>query len=102
MIRRPPRSTLFPYTTLFRSISIDEGGLQPCLALFPNNRPFKLSADHFAVIAVDEVSKSIPGKRSFSGGISIHVPEAPPRRLLGHSPHIIPNEPVSFFAALLS
>src|SRR3712207_7372603 len=23
MIRRPPRSTLFPYTTLFRSIGID-------------------------------------------------------------------------------
>src|SRR2546430_13417112 len=23
MIRRPPRSTLFPYTTLFRSISVD-------------------------------------------------------------------------------
>src|SRR3712207_8207394 len=23
MIRRPPRSTLFPYTTLFRSLSID-------------------------------------------------------------------------------
>src|SRR3712207_8560736 len=27
MIRRPPRSTLFPYTTLFRS---REGGDQPC------------------------------------------------------------------------
>src|SRR5258706_11620482 len=28
MIRRPPRSTLFPYTTLFRSLSIriDESG----------------------------------------------------------------------------
>src|SRR2546430_11171778 len=25
MIRRPPRSTLFPYTTLFRSV-IDKGG----------------------------------------------------------------------------
>src|SRR5256886_17452430 len=25
MIRRPPRSTLFPYTTLFRSIEIDPG-----------------------------------------------------------------------------
>src|SRR2546429_5971548 len=25
MIRRPPRSTLFPYTTLFRSFSIDSG-----------------------------------------------------------------------------
>src|SRR3712207_9503494 len=26
MIRRPPRSTLFPYTTLFRSCRGDEGG----------------------------------------------------------------------------
>src|SRR3712207_7060496 len=25
MIRRPPRSTLFPYTTLFRSVQIAEG-----------------------------------------------------------------------------
>src|SRR3712207_8393381 len=24
MIRRPPRSTLFPYTTLFRSIKVDD------------------------------------------------------------------------------
>src|SRR3712207_8539965 len=30
MIRRPPGSTLFPYTTLFRSIS---GGREPSLAL---------------------------------------------------------------------
>src|SRR2546421_5545647 len=27
MIRRPPRSTLFPYTTLFRSAPPDAGGL---------------------------------------------------------------------------
>src|SRR5256885_8341703 len=26
MIRRPPRSTLFPYTTLFRSVSLAPGG----------------------------------------------------------------------------
>src|SRR3712207_8433691 len=25
MIRRPPRSTLFPYTTLFRSLGLDAG-----------------------------------------------------------------------------
>src|SRR2546422_2243808 len=25
MIRRPPRSTLFPYTTLFRSLPVDPG-----------------------------------------------------------------------------
>src|SRR3989442_10839965 len=27
MIRRPPRSTLFPYTTLFRSCNADSGAL---------------------------------------------------------------------------
>src|SRR5687768_17931007 len=26
MIRRPPRSTLFPYTTLFRSVVVDRRG----------------------------------------------------------------------------
>src|SRR2546422_8613476 len=25
MIRRPPRSTLFPYTTLFRSLDLEDG-----------------------------------------------------------------------------
>src|SRR2546427_6641301 len=29
MIRRPPRSTLFPYTTLFRSQRDDDVGLAP-------------------------------------------------------------------------
>src|SRR5436309_11126208 len=29
MIRRPPRSTLFPYTTLFRSVGVPIPGLLP-------------------------------------------------------------------------
>src|SRR3712207_8810025 len=29
MIRRPPRSTLFPYTTLFRSHGLQAAGTQP-------------------------------------------------------------------------
>src|SRR5258708_20226005 len=29
MIRRPPRSTLFPYTTLFRSVRFAFGSLRP-------------------------------------------------------------------------
>src|SRR3712207_8453319 len=29
MIRRPPRSTLFPYTTLFRSLERGEGSVRP-------------------------------------------------------------------------
>src|SRR2546430_4673010 len=32
MIRRPPRSTLFPYTTLFRSRGVDEPSVAPLLA----------------------------------------------------------------------
>src|SRR5258708_18176878 len=28
MIRRPPRSTLFPYTTLFRSVKMSGAGLE--------------------------------------------------------------------------
>src|SRR5258708_8630054 len=37
MIRRPPRSTLFPYTTLFRSVVIDkaERGVGPALPDVP-------------------------------------------------------------------
>src|SRR2546430_4526435 len=35
MIRRPPRSTLFPYTTLFRSVA---AGAQPQL----DRRPYRL------------------------------------------------------------
>src|SRR3712207_7073228 len=35
MIRRPPRSTLFPYTTLFRSVALDEGLLDLLAALDP-------------------------------------------------------------------
>src|SRR5690349_22579966 len=33
MIRRPPRSTLFPYTTLFRSPRASRGTAAPCPAL---------------------------------------------------------------------
>src|SRR3989442_14052083 len=32
MIRRPPRSTLFPYTTLFRSVIVAGGTLAPLAA----------------------------------------------------------------------
>src|SRR2546425_3075073 len=35
MIRRPPRSTLFPYTTLFRSPTPDRGGRDGILAELP-------------------------------------------------------------------
>src|SRR3712207_7995861 len=40
MIRRPPRSTLFPYTTLFRSRAIDGLGLTPDRVLVDGNWDF--------------------------------------------------------------
>src|SRR2546422_11669725 len=51
MIRRPPRSTLFPYTTLFRSI----GWMQP--ALVAGGLPFvQVSAgdDHSCGVTADQ------------------------------------------------
>src|SRR3712207_7185224 len=37
MIRRPPRSTLFPYTTLFRSppLQVQLGDAEPCGRVLP-------------------------------------------------------------------
>src|SRR5260370_30598904 len=43
MIRRPPRSTLFPYTTLFRS---NPGtSLIQCHVVLPNSRQWEKAAD---------------------------------------------------------
>src|SRR2546426_4958598 len=37
MIRRPPRSTLFPYTTLFRSVSKEPVNTIPSTSRFPES-----------------------------------------------------------------
>src|SRR2546427_7936227 len=43
MIRRPPRSTLFPYTTLFRS-----GGQQPAVTVGPDKRVTLTAPSNFS------------------------------------------------------
>src|SRR2546430_12617055 len=53
MIRRPPRSTLFPYTTLFRSLLLGSRGLSAAiryifLTPMERHRPCRLL---FAVVA---------------------------------------------------
>src|SRR3712207_7115956 len=69
MIRRPPRSTLFPYTTLFRSPRASEIGYR------------------FAVLDTDEVNAfAAPGGYIFviRGALAILENEAELAALLGH------------------
>src|SRR2546422_11373211 len=46
MIRRPPRSTLFPYTTLFRSLDRERSELREQLALATAERQDREAAAH--------------------------------------------------------
>src|SRR5256884_576910 len=69
MIRRPPRSTLFPYTTLFRSlrrvgtrVALDDAHMLHnhgiLLAVDPKNPPALssvLAGDHFDVVALADL-----------------------------------------------
>src|SRR5215204_7274152 len=53
MIRRPPRSTLFPYTTLFRSVhcGIDDGATNPGheRALWTDRKSTRLNSSHTVI-----------------------------------------------------
>src|SRR3712207_7059668 len=60
MIRRPPRSTLFPYTTLFRSLAADEVPLP--------NRAVRLDARIVGLLDRDRV-----------GHVRRSLPTIPPR-----------------------
>src|SRR3712207_8459685 len=60
MIRRPPRSTLFPYTTLFRSLATSHYALDP-----------KLEADE-----VDDAVRPLPDERlggDVDAGLAFHA-----------------------------
>src|SRR2546426_1714802 len=57
MIRRPPRSTLFPYTTLFRSQKLDAGA--------PDILPLEqLTSSPDIVAAIQRFAVSASGTRS--------------------------------------
>src|SRR3712207_7454883 len=46
MIRRPPRSTLFPYTTLFRSEGLNLSFNATCVAPCPSSRSARIGLRH--------------------------------------------------------
>src|SRR5438876_2971391 len=53
MMRRPPRSTLFPYTTLFRSLR-DGGELCVCDLAWISERSQKLVSHHLRALRSEE------------------------------------------------
>src|SRR3989449_5816563 len=56
MIRRPPRSTLFPYTTLFRSLAfLGYGVLRfgiECLRADPRDGPWRLTQGQVGCVVI--------------------------------------------------
>src|SRR5256885_5562105 len=60
MIRRPPRSTLFPYTTLFRSmrtvVPFDLQGREPFL-----RSPHMIGDDGDGVVELDDLTHALDG-----------------------------------------
>src|SRR5205823_14479500 len=48
MLRRPPRSTLFPYTTLFRSLGSKVRGNRVATVIAPSRTPFVRSSARIA------------------------------------------------------
>src|SRR2546422_6298307 len=61
MIRRPPRSTLFPYTTLFRSSAV---GTQPIGVSVASARPWTRSTTHLST----RLFSPKPGQRNRPSG----------------------------------
>src|SRR5271167_1277725 len=68
MIRRPPRSTLFPYTTLFRSFDADACGLAACDGSVPNGTVGRRSEEHTSELQsrFDLVCRLLLEKKKFN------------------------------------
>src|SRR5687767_15544728 len=71
MIRRPPRSTLFPYTTLFRSLDFSSG------SPVPSGEAYEAEVKEVAQVSIDQ------------GGSTVHhtqtQTELPPSRSEEHT-----------------
>src|SRR5256885_12031274 len=78
MIRRPPRSTLFPYTTLFRSTNDRKQTKQ--MASMPRGQKFKTSSPEATIPA-----QQIPA--SMCGPLEIHSRDRKSTRL--NSSHLV-------------
>src|SRR3712207_9237785 len=65
MIRRPPRSTLFPYTTLFRSRALFDGFDPTIVAAYDEDAVVRLLADPRIVRNGQKVRGPVTNARAF-------------------------------------
>src|SRR3712207_9594548 len=83
MIRRPPRSTLFPYTTLFRSVLAQGGHVAELpAATLPLAVPVQLHVRPVRHEVVDPLVQAWTGPPLVGGGPAEHVGHDDDRR--GH------------------
>src|SRR3712207_6634941 len=64
MIRRPPRSTLFPYTTLFRSIGLQRSTRGPRSRAERNLSTTGAAPEHLDELALHHDALGVVGKRA--------------------------------------
>src|SRR5258708_29189403 len=94
MIRRPPRSTLFPYTTLFRS-AIGADAVEPQLVMHVRvpepgrhfllqflDRAIELRLLHLAAAGAEDIIPVVVGKRSEEHTSELQSPDHLVCRLL--------------------
>src|SRR5258707_8479089 len=83
MIRRPPRSTLFPYTTLFRSPRIGQKQVQS-LFVYPTEVLSGLSCEMMDEVLHQQrnVFSSFPQRRNLNGRSEEHTSELQSRQYL--------------------
>src|SRR5258708_30073895 len=82
MIRRPPRSTLFPYTTLFRSFWISKATslAPPCLG--PRSAPMAPAMDEYISLPVPAITRAVKVERSEEHTSELQSPDHLVCRLL--------------------
>src|SRR5256885_15151053 len=71
MIRRPPRSTLFPYTTLFRSASIRDMVADPGI-----DAVWLCGPNHTRVENIEEIVEAVDRGRASLKGVACEKPLA--------------------------
>src|SRR2546430_3471013 len=82
MIRRPPRSTLFPYTTLFRSsIPADQDSPAPV-----STRTFAAASNSRASSRSEEHTSELQSQSNLVCRLLLEKKKTNPRPLFGHHP----------------